>query len=766
MPILFSSSKPPDLKSLSLKPYEINFSLDRLVFGVDNIHFDVHISQHVSSTLAGATALILIKHSRTEYYHRDYKRENCESEKELLKSLCVDVLQDGINRARIEAEPQIDYLGQAALAKLFLEEVKTQYKNLVAHFEHLVRTYELSPKHADAEKFRIREKLAEIRLHQSRLIRLSGEELFSLLTDIQSRGLRNMRDTHFHPEQILPDVFFNNPVLHTANPADDFFLTEEYVLLGKRLQDPDSYNNVTSIIYDLLEKTDLTSLPRESVEATDADAPPDLPDITGKAGLYNRWIMETGNIDRMFNVFELREQLASATAAGAPAETIRQIKQQIKTRERLLTFFYKAFRKRGLLRQIVAAYEMKSVYGIYCPPIAPRQIREYLVNFWSRRSIIRQLKRRKNAQGADLPLAPLKQTLRSIRRTSTLEKKQHLLNFLREFSRYHRDLHNAFILTNAMEAIRLVTEDKILQLSRGNRSLYEYLLSVERTREEKPVRNHVILKADIRGSISINHTMRAKGLNPASHFSLNFFDPISDVLANYDASKVFIEGDAVILSIFENEDTPEGWYSVARACGLAIRILQIVQRYNKKNLENNLPILEIGIGIAYSDTPPSYLFDGDSKIMISPAINRADRLSSCNKKLRRHYRSNASLFNLYVFKNAREDNDDSPDDLSLRYNVNGIELSEEGFAKLSREIHLKKVLVKTGPDRNVQIYLGKVPVLNGQYQMLAIREALIYEIHPETLAVTGETSRKYYEVCTSQELYDSLKSLAGPVFRE
>ena len=146
-----------------------------------------------------------------------------------------------------------------------------------------------------------------------------------------------------------------------------------------------------------------------------------------------------------------------------------------------------------------------------------------------------------------------------------------------------------------MEAISIVTEEKILQLSKGNQTLFEFLLPAERIKEEKPVINHVILKADIRGSINISHTMRLRGLNPASHFSLNFFDPISEILWNYRAEKVFIEGDAIILSIFEHKDTPQGWYSVARACGLAIRMLQIVQRYNIKNQENNLRSWNLGL---------------------------------------------------------------------------------------------------------------------------------------------------------------------------
>ncbi len=172
--------------------------------------------------------------------------------------------------------------------------------------------------------------------------------------------------------------------------------------------------------------------------------------------------------------------------------------------------------------------------------------------------------------------------------------------------------------------------------------MYEYPLPEERVKEEKPIISHVILKADIRGSMDITHTMRVRGLNPASYFSLNFFDPISEILGDYDASKVFIEGDAIILSIFENEDTAQGWYSVARACGLAVNMLHIVRQYNVKNQKHDLPVLELGIGICYKQSPPAFLFDGDSRIMISHAINLADRLSACDKKLRKRFSESRS----------------------------------------------------------------------------------------------------------------------------
>src|SRR5450759_1681384 len=137
-------TKPPSLKNLDLKRYQIDYSLNRLVFGVDNIHFDVHISPQVYKALKRTASLLMIKHSRSEYFFKDSTSEFCEIEKGTFRRVCTDVLLDGIIRAKSAAEVQIDFLGQAALAKMFLEEIKYQYKNLVAHFEPLVRIYQLS----------------------------------------------------------------------------------------------------------------------------------------------------------------------------------------------------------------------------------------------------------------------------------------------------------------------------------------------------------------------------------------------------------------------------------------------------------------------------------------------------------------------------------------------------------------------------------------------------------------------------------------------
>ena len=748
---LFFCSKPPSLKQLSLKRYLVNFSLNRLVCGVDNIHIDVRISPRVHDVIKRAVSVSMIKHSRSDNFFEDDKKEHRENEKIALKHVCTDLLQEGINRAKSESEVQIDFLGQFSLAKMFLEEIKIAYRKLITNFEIHIRDFELSRKYDQHEWLKMKEKLAEIKHNQRRIVQLVGKELFRVLADVHTKNLKNIRQSNFSVKDILPDNFFINPTLHTDTVEDDFFLVDEYVLLGQRSDEADDFNNLKSIIDDLMYKTDLG---RGNTADTEHENPgtkeTDISSADGNA--LDPWLMEIDNIDMMLNCFHTKEQYKKAKKGGESKIILLELKSRMKIQEKLLHLFYRKFKKSRLLKLIVAAYEMKAVYRSYCPPLRPAQIREYLVKRGSRKSMVHELKRRKRNVNS---LSPLYDTIRRIKDCSIRNKKEHLISFIKDFLRYHRDRENGRLLKQAMETINLVTDEKIILLSKKNRLLYEYPLREERVKEEKPIISHVIIKADIRGSMDITHKMSVRGLNPASYFSLNFFDPISEILGDYDASKVFIEGDAIILSIFENEDTAQGWYSVARACRLAVSMLHIVQQYNIKNQEYDLPILELGIGICYKRHPPAFLFDGDSRIMISDAINLADRLSGCDKKLRKRFKNQDRMFNLFVFQNVRDEEiDATADDLSQRYNVNGIELDPEGFAKLSREINLKRIEYPVENNERVILYTGKVPTLSGKYQRLVIREAAILEVKPESMDVIGPTPRKYYEVCTQQAIYE------------
>jgi hypothetical protein len=146
--------------------------------------------------------------------------------------------------------------------------------------------------------------------------------------------------------------------------------------------------------------------------------------------------------------------------------------------------------------------------------------------------------------------------------------------------------------------------------------------------------------------------------------------------------------------------------------------------------------------------------------MISWAINRADRLSSCHKGLRKHLDKKTDTLNLFVFISSPlvATADEAK---YLRYNVNGIELDNPAFQKLSREIDLKQMVVSipaVGKGK-INIYTGIFPTQSGQYHRIIIREAQIPLIHPETFRLEGMSSEKYYEVCTSPLIYDHVNAL-------
>ncbi len=238
-----------------------------------------------------------------------------------------------------------------------------------------------------------------------------------------------------------------------------------------------------------------------------------------------------------------------------------------------------------------------------------------------------------------------------------------------------------------------------------NNRLYECLLREEAKPEQDQVVSHVIIKADVRGSTKMTQDLLSRGLSPASHFSLNLHEPVKKLLDRYSAKKVFIEGDAIVLAIFETEGSQSYAQSVAKACVLSRQILAVCNSYNDGAASSQLPPLEIGIGVAYQGSAPTYWTDGESKIMISKALNLSDRLSGCAKLAKRMLSTQKTDFALFQFLTAMEGaSAEELDEFLVRYNMNGIELNEEGFQKLSEEILLEQI------DISVEMPWGKEDV--------------------------------------------------------
>ena len=159
-----------------------------------------------------------------------------------------------------------------------------------------------------------------------------------------------------------------------------------------------------------------------------------------------------------------------------------------------------------------------------------------------------------------------------------------------------------------------------------------------------------------------------------------------------------------------------------------------------------------------------YLLDGESRIMISPAINLADRLSGCSELARRALNSNQSLFQAFVFQTITEEAaGGAMEEFLVRYNT-GICLSEEAFDKLQEEISLQPVELEMPllwqPEK-VTLHCGSFPLPNEVFQRLVVREAQIPFVDAHSFSFKEYTGRRYYEVCTNHLVYQSAEQSLG-----
>lgn len=748
------------------EPYSAHFSLNHLMPGVDNFHYDVHLSPIFRESAAKLIFHLILNTAGVE------DELNIEfdltTEKTEFKQLCSEVMLEGVKLAKMgEREVQIDYLAQIAVCKFLIQEVSRQFEEMLVRLNNQVWEYESTDDdELVLQTLNLKDKILAVRHQKNIIITTVSKEIFDYLLEAQ-KTLKDRREANFGTQSLLKEDIFLNPMLHVENQKDDYLMLEQYVLLGRRVDDPDRYETLLELICDMLGRIKMV---RENKQNTASNSFEDkAQNNTEKQSKlknlkYETWVRQLDTVDLLFDYFATRAELRERKSKqNSNKKELQQLEKTLKEQKRIFVTVYDKFNHKKLITRIAASFEMKPVYRAYCPPLVPQQVLQYLISRDARNSLSAYLKRLKTYYNKSISLVSLKKTMMKIGRLNIQQRHEYFLRFLRGFFRYHRDVENFKLIKQAFDRINLVNDEKTILLSKTNHTLYEFLLPHEQIIEldTKPVTSHVIIKADVRGATIITRQLAESGLNPASFFSLNFFNPISEIVSQYGALKVFIEGDAIILTILERKADKRGKYTVSRACGLALNMLNVIQKYNVKSKKYNLPILELGVGVCFQNAPPAYLLDGKKRIMISPAINLADRLSSCNKNLRRIFAGEPKPFNLYVCQMENQDDKLPGDDENmLRFNVNGIELNAAGFKKLAGEIDLKTINCRiSGLQKDpILLHTGKFPLVTGTFQRLIIREDWVQGLDPATYRPSEKVDRKYYEVCTQKAVRQYVES--------
>jgi hypothetical protein len=720
-----------------LAGYTPALSLEGLQLGVDNLRHDVHLSPKFVAQTRAQISRLIVRHGDVEGLlaaeapqprqgghfigsNAGPKNPGKPGTSEL-KPLLAEVHTAALNRAKAEGNPFLDVLARVAIIKFLRIELGSQFAQILERCRMTVKSYEGVRQQKALE---YRERMAAFQVAKKVILRKTGQELFRTLREIEKETLARTRRSLFGNGNGNDEQYklFLNPLIFTADGCDAYVNAEQYVMLGNFDRDPDRFTNVRRIAYEFLQALNLGQ-----------EADPER--------AINAWLNVPENA---------QELIGSGTAEDSTPEERAQ-----KTR---LAAWLGLLDREKLMEYVVASYEAVPLLAEYSPRINAQQLKNALISREERTRVEKLILE----QGKVSPES-LQAAIQRVAGCRGAERGKMAARFLRDFLRYHRDLRNLEALTAAIDSVNLIANEKMRQLSSMNGTLYEFPLTEEQKPSEEKVLRHVIIKADVRDSSRLTRSLLERGMNPASYFSLNFYDPVNKLLSKYGASKVFLEGDAIILAILEREGEPG--LAVGRASVLAREIIEIVRGYNQLLERAGLPGIELGVGISYQDSAPMYLMDGEQRIMISDALNESDRLSSCSKRVRKSMKTMETPFNVYAFQTVSDaDVEDSPDDFILKYNLNGIRISEAAFQRLKQEISLELSpldLSKAWEGEEFHLWSGLVPVGNDIFRKIVVRGSRMPQIDPHNFSVQLWTERWYYEVCSNPAIDAKLEGKAA-----
>jgi class 3 adenylate cyclase len=799
---------------IELKSYNTTIPMGSLSIGVDNIHHDVFLSPKFVQASRDYLFDLIRQSTKATYFSGIELRTVKAPDNTAYRKLLTDLLQSALTQAKYQKNIEIDLLFRLGLLKFLTLEIGNQFANLILEGKEWIRqrgeNFERSQ-----QAHVIKSRLSELQSSRRVVVRGVGQQVAQMVTDAEENVVSKARRALFGEDFAALYDLLKNRLVFLDGGKDDVFFLEHYVLLGNYVRDPDRFEAMDELFQDFLRDSGV-AITQDTVytEATQAHTTvlgtaqamrDEIANLSEqREGLRKRLERGDSFLNKFLNSSDpsdlkaslsdvearLRHQELKLEEFGRQVEASRQ-KLEFLTKDykgrlgdylndpenakrlfgyasatdgdtpirgKLLFELLERLERQEIIYHLLASYEIRPISAEYSPPVHLQQLRKALV---SKEELKRVEGVLKQVPARQLSLKPIEELSKKIRRLSREEKLSFVVRFAEDFLRLRRDVRNAEHLTTCMERINLVTTEQARELSRMNNQLYECVLQEEAKPQQDHVVSHVIIKADVRGSTKMTQDLLSRGLNPASHFSLNLHEPVKKLLDRYAAKKVFIEGDAIILAIFETESNRAYARAVAKACILSRQILAVCNSYNDRAVTSDLPALELGIGVAFQGSAPTYWIDGDSRIMISKALNLSDRLSGCAKIAKRLMTAQQTHFSVFQFLTAMEGaSAEELDEFLVRFNRNGIELNEEGFQKLSEEISLDSIETKQDMPwgkENVTLHYGEVP-MGDSVELLVLRKGLARELLPDG-AIGIASSHPYYEVCTSGALYDLVAAL-------
>jgi class 3 adenylate cyclase len=754
-------------------------NLDIFQIGTDNNHIDAALSHQFRTTLLNFVRKIVYEELTKHGWVR-MEAPPTGGDVDSFKAIYRGMMQGALEQVhRDTAVKDLIQLLHLVLLKLLLESPVT----VIAELRNKLEEDGNLPMGASSGRsLELHERIVNLARLEPVIRYQTLRRLFKIIQRLESKELRKLRKSVVGRSWVLSKQLLFNPMLHLPNLSNEEIIMNHYPLI---CVDKDHEN-----YFDITNRT-ITSTYRDCLpdwaQAPDRDETAYNGAQQGQGFqirnrelnsgfsefLDGQRILERNLSDAEFkqiNVswldvprnFDILLKRANGESDGWFSRSGKHDKKSVwenpkceSFRKELQLKLLKRLHKSGVMIRAIAAYRSQRLYHQLNRQVSIKDIYQFLAGDLPRRTLVKRLANTAD-KGSEV-LKALDVVFSYIRRMPTEKNQEYAIRYVKDFLIFRRDLKLAYYTYQQMSRLRVLQDAESINLSRDNGSLYEFRLGKDPDSQQQ-IKSHVILKADIRGSTEITRQLIEKKLNPATHFSMNFFGPITKLLEQYGAQKVFVEGDALILTVMETGGTTTQALTVANSCGLARKILSVMEAQNSQNLAHNLPKLELGLGIAYSEDAPAYLHDEQRKIMISPAINKADRLSSCSAELRRDTSWRRSKrHRVEVFQGATQEGNATTQN-RLSYNINGIELTEAAFTRLKSEMVLHKIKIHSRSGESHYYHVGRFVDRRGSSHWLVVRQAVIKVWNAGKIEENSDILDSYfYEIVTDTNLIGRVK---------
>jgi class 3 adenylate cyclase len=754
--------------------------LDLFQIGIDNHHIDVALSHQFRSMFYDFAQKIVFEELHKQGWVKmgaPPTGSDVENFKSIYRSITQGALEQVHKDAALKNHLQLLHL---VLLKLLLESPLA----VIAELRNkLDQDANLTAADSSGRSLELHERIVTLARLEPGIRYLTLGRLFKIIQRLESKELRKLRKAVVGSSWMLSKQLLFNPLLHLPNLSSEEHLMNHYSILCVDRDHEDYFDItnrlITSTYRDYLPKW--TQAPDRDIREGNGDSQAQAFRIRNRelhSGfsefLDGQRVLERNLSEKEFKKInvswlddprnvDLLLQRPSEESGGWFSRSSQQNKKSSpwttpegeNRRRELQSRLLKRIDRAGLVQRAIASYRTPRLHSQLNAQVPFKDIYQFLTGDLPRRTLVKRLANTPDKGNGSLKALDV--VYGYIRRAPSYKRQGYAIRYVKDFLTFRRDLKLAYYTYQQMSRLQILQDAENIKLSRDNGSLYEFRLSKDPDSQQQ-IKAHVILKADIRGSTEITRQLIEKKLNPATHFSMNFFGPITKLLDRFGAQKVFVEGDALILAVMETGGTSTQALTVANACGLARRILSVMEAQNSQNRAHNLPKLELGLGIAFSNDAPAYLHDEQRKIMISPAINEADRLSSCSAALRqdmswrRSKRHRIEVFQEHVQESPATTTN------RLRYNINGIEITEAAFAKLKSEMVLHKIKIHSRSRESHYYHVGRFVDRRGSSHWLVVRQGAMKVWNAGSIEQSRDILDSFfYEVVTDTNLIGRVK---------